>query len=101
MTENPDERDAQTFDGQTGEPDPPPRKRGRLDLSSVRDVRLELAALYRLVKREKMESGEANKRAWLLRQISDLIVVAELEQRIKALEGVQPALEMTNGRMLN
>ena len=86
-----DKTTPQTFDGETGKPDIPHR---RIDLSNLRDVRLELASLYRQVDAGDMESTEANKRAWLLRQIHDVLVSAELERRIIELEE-----QTINGRL--
>jgi len=78
-----DRREAQTFDAETGRPDPIPR---RIDLSSLRDVRLELAYVYRQLDAGKIESQDATRRCYVLRTIHDVIVSAELERRIIELE---------------
>jgi len=74
---------AQTIDGATGKPDPTPR---RIDLSSLRDVRLELAAVYRKMDADEIESQDGTRRAYVLKTIHDVIVSAELERRIAELE---------------
>ena len=78
-----DKREPQTFDGKTGEPDPTPR---RIDLSSLRDVRLELAALYRRIDAGEIKSQDGTRRAYVLRQIADILALAELERRVEELE---------------
>jgi hypothetical protein len=79
----PDARRPETLDGATGKPDPTPR---RIDLSTLRDVRLELAALYRRMDSGELESQDGTRRAYVLRIIQDVIVSAELERRLIELE---------------
>jgi len=79
----PDNRCTQTIDGKTGKPDPTPR---RIDLSNVRDVRLELAAVYRKMDAGEIQSQDGTRRAYVLKMIHDVIVSAELERRIAELE---------------
>lgn len=94
---NPDKKRPQTIDGETGKADPTPR---RIDLSTLRDVRLELAAVYRKMDSGQIESQEGTRRAYVLKTIHDAIVSAELERRIDELEqrqslsGQYPALGM-------
>ena len=78
-----DKRKPQTFDAETGAPDPTPR---RIDLSTLRDVRLELAAVYRKMDSGEIESQDGTRRAYVLKTIHDVIVSAELERRILELE---------------
>lgn len=73
----------QTIDGETGKPDPTPR---RIDLSTLKDVRLELAAVYRKMDSGEIESQDGTRRAYVLKTIHDVIVSAELERRISELE---------------
>lgn len=80
----PDKKRGQTIDGETGKPDTTPR---RIDLSNLRDIRLELAAVYRKIDAGEIESQDGTRRAYVLRQIHDVIVSAELERRIEELEG--------------
>lgn len=81
--DKPDKTEPQTIDGATGKPDPTPR---RIDLSTLRDVRLELAATYRRLDAGEIESQDATRRAYVLRTIADIIELAELEKRIAELE---------------
>ena len=62
----------------------------RVDLSNLRDVRLEMAAVYRLMESEGIPSQEGTRRAYVLKMIHDVIVSAELERRIVELENEQP-----------
>ena len=78
-----DKQRFQTIDGVTGKPDPTPR---RIDLSSLKDVRLELAAVYRKMDSGEIESQDGTRRAYVLKAIHDVIVSAELERRIVELE---------------
>ena len=84
---NSDTTDLQTIDGATGKVVPTSR---RIDLSSLRDVRLELAAVYRLMDSGSIPSQEGTRRAYVLKMIHDVIVSAELERRIIELENQQP-----------
>lgn len=79
----PDKRLPETIDGKTGNPDATPR---RIDLSSLRDVRLEMAQVYRKVDRKELESQDGSRRVFMLRQIADVIVNTELERRVIDLE---------------
>lgn len=78
-----DKRQPETIDGKTGKPDPTPR---RIDLSTLRDVRLEMAAVYRKVDGGELESQDGSRRVFMLRQIADVIVNTELERRVAELE---------------
>ena len=78
-----DKRKAETIDGDTGKPTPAPR---RIDLSTLKDVRLELAAVYRKMDSGEIESQDGTRRAYVLKTIHDVIVSAELERRIDELE---------------
>ena len=78
-----DKKPGQIIDGETGILAPTPR---RIDLSSLRDVRLELAHVYRSLDAGRIESHEATRRAYVLKMIHDVLVSAELERRIDELE---------------
>jgi hypothetical protein len=78
-----DKRKAETFDAATGKPDPAPR---RIDLPTLRDVRLELAAVYRKMSSGEIESQDGTRRAYVYKTIHDVIVSAELERRTLELE---------------
>ena len=79
----PDRTEPNLIDGATGKPIPTPR---RIDLSSLRDVRLELAALYRKMDSGEIKSQDGTRRAYVLKLIADVIALAELENRIEELE---------------
>ena len=81
-----DKRQAETIDGTTGRPEGAPR---RVDLSNLRDVRLELAAVYRKMDAGEIASQDGTRRAYVLKTIHDVIVSAELERRIQELEDRQ------------
>ena len=78
-----DKRRSETIDGATGKTEGTPR---RIDLSNLRDVRLELAAVYRKMDAGEIQSQEGTRRAYVLKTIHDVIVSAELERRIDELE---------------
>ena len=100
----------QTIDGETGQPiatpeqdggaDKSKKQRRRIDLTTLKDVRAELAIVYRKMDAEEIESQEGTRRAYVLKTIADVIALAELEKRIEALEeggaqgmnGTRPAL---------
>jgi hypothetical protein len=98
-----DERQPETIDGATGKPDPTPTngafgKEGRrIDLSNLRDVRIELARLYRMMDSGEVTDAAGGKRAFVLKTIHDVIVSAEIEKRVDELEarftagGARPA----------
>ncbi len=83
-----DKKGPETIDNETGMPAPTPR---RIDLSTLKDVRLELAAVYRKMDAGEIESQEGTRRAYVLKTIHDVIVSAELERRIQELEDQQAA----------
>ncbi len=86
-----DKNSVQTIDGETGKPEGTPR---RIDLSNLRDVRLELAHVYREMDGGRLESQDGTRRAYVLRQIHDVIISTELERRIGELEQRH---DLTNG----
>jgi hypothetical protein len=82
------------IEGKTGVLEPPPRK---IDLSNLKDVRLEMAAVYRRVDREEIPSQEGSRRVYMLRQIADVITSAELERRLIELEAMQQTRSLPAG----
>jgi hypothetical protein len=89
MADKPDEREPETFDNETGTPEGTPR---RIDLSSLRDVRIELAAVYRKMDAGAIPSQDGTRRAYVLKTIADVIALAELEKRIQDLEDERAGL---------
>jgi hypothetical protein len=90
-----DKKEPETFDSKTGKPDPTPR---RVDLSTLRDIRLEMAVVYRKIDCGAIEAAEGTKLVYVLRQIGDIIEMAEIEKRIEAIEERQALI--SNGRGL-
>lgn len=84
----PDKNAPEVIDGETGQLDPTPR---RVDLSTLRDVRLEMANVYRKVDRRELESQDGSRLVFMLRQIADVIVNADIEKRVAELEERQAA----------
>lgn len=81
--QSPDKAEGQVIDNETGKIVPPPR---RIDLSNLRDVRLELAHLYRRMDSGEIPSIDGSKRAFVLKLIADVITVADIERRLIELE---------------
>jgi hypothetical protein len=73
----------ETIDGETGKLLPTPRT---INLSNLRDARLELAHVYREIDAGRIKSQDGTRRAYVLRIIHDVIVSAEFERRIVELE---------------
>jgi len=61
----------------------------RIDLSTLRDVRPELACLYCQIDAGKIQSQDGTRRAYILRQIADVLTLTEIERRIVELEEKQ------------
>lgn len=85
-----DRKEPEVIEGETGKVAPTPGAFGkdgrRIDLSSLRDVRLEMVRIYRMQDAELIDSGEMNKRIWALGEIGKIITIAELEKRLGELE---------------
>lgn len=92
-----DKSDPLIIDAATGRPEPTPRgnpqgpgafgKDGRrIDLSTLKDVRIELARVYRMMDAGELESQDGTRRAYVLKMAGELIEAAELEKRIADLE---------------
>lgn len=88
-------RQSLTIDGPTGKPipTPPARKRPKhIKLESVRDVRDELARVYRAARAGDIAPEVASRLTFMLGTLGKLIVDSELEQRITELEQSQSEL---------
>ena len=81
-----DKKGPETFDGKTGLTEATPASKRRIDLSDLRDVRLEMAAVYRMVDSGELKSQEGTRRVYILRQIGDIIAMHDLEKRVQELE---------------
>lgn len=65
-------------------PTPKPKKYNRL--GSVRQVRFELASVYRAVRNGEMASGEGTRLTYILTQLANMIVDGDLEAKVEDLE---------------
>lgn len=76
------------IDGATGLPVPPtPAKREKfIPLTTLSQVKIELARLYRQTKAGKVATSDASRLAFILNSLGRVIVDAELEQRVQQLE---------------
>jgi hypothetical protein len=72
-----DKREPEIIDGQTGLVCPTPRT---INLSNHRGARLELAHVYREIDAGWIKSQDGTRRAYVLRQIADILVSAEQEK---------------------
>ena len=79
-----------TIDGATGKLIALPPRPRVLRLATVKEVRLELARLYREAREGKVAPADAAKFAFLLDRIRVCIVYHELEERVEKLEELQP-----------
>jgi len=66
--------------------------------TALRDVRLEMAHVYREVDAGRLKSQEGTRRVYVLRQIGDLIAAAEIEKRVVELEERYEQLRAQQGR---
>lgn len=58
----------------------------RIDLSNYRDLRLEMARVYRLFDQRQMSESDAKARHYMLSTLAGLIKATETEQRLEAIE---------------
>ncbi|TVO65940.1 hypothetical protein [Denitromonas ohlonensis] len=65
---------------------PAKRRVPPIKLHTLRDIKTELGKVYREARAGKLEPQDATRLAYLLRQIADLTVQTDLEDRITALE---------------
>src|SRR4051812_13916354 len=58
----------------------------RIDLSGYRDIRIELARIYRLHDAGKLEDGTLKAKAYVLETMARIIKATETDERLEALE---------------
>jgi hypothetical protein len=58
----------------------------RIDLSNYRDIRLEMARVYRAFDQQKIGESEAKARHFMLSTLAQIIKATETEQRLEAIE---------------
>jgi hypothetical protein len=80
-----DENCKQIIDGATGAVIDTSQSGKLIKLSDLRDVRLELAAVYRKMKAGDMKTQDGTRMAFVLKTIADVIVSADLERRMPTL----------------
>ena len=61
----------------------------RLDLKTLENIRVEMAKVYRAVKKGEIQTQEGTRLVYMLAQIGKIIEVAEIETRLKVLEAAQ------------
>jgi hypothetical protein len=63
-----------------------PRPPKYIRLGSIRQIRYELAAVYRLARTGKMASGEATRLTYILNTLAQMTVDSQFEERLSELE---------------
>jgi hypothetical protein len=58
----------------------------RIQLATLRDVRTELASLYRKVDSGKIDSRDGSRRAFILKTLSEVILNGEIEPKLREIE---------------
>jgi hypothetical protein len=77
------------IDGITGEVETMPPQRGkryRCELSTVQDVRREMAKVYRECRSDILDAQTGTKLTWMLQGIAKVIETSDIEQRLEQLE---------------
>jgi hypothetical protein len=72
-----------TIDAATGTPDPTPQK---IKLSSIEDVRREMATIYREARAGRVDISDAGRFAYILTGIGKLVEIEQVERRLIELE---------------
>lgn len=83
------DREPVIIDGITGDVEtlPPQKgKRYRCELSTVQDVRREMAKVYRECRSEILDAQTGTKLTWMLQGIAKVIETSDFEQRLEQLE---------------
>lgn len=77
------EKNFAVIDGKTGSVEP---HAPRINLSSLEDVRLEMAKVYRDMRAGRIESGDGSRLVFVLAQLAKLHEMVEVASRLAALE---------------
>ncbi len=77
------EKNFAVIDGRTGEVTPAIPK---INLSSLDDVRLEMAKVYREMRARTLDSGEGSRLVYVLQQLAKLHESVEIAKRLASLE---------------
>lgn len=59
----------------------------KIDLSTINDVRLEMASVYRAMKSGNIEAANGSRLVYVLGQIGKMIELHDIEKRVEQLEG--------------
>ena len=59
----------------------------KIDLSTINDVRLEMASVYRAMKSGTIEAGNGSRLVYVLVQIGKMIELHDIEKQVEQLEG--------------
>jgi hypothetical protein len=62
----------------------------RIDLATIEQCRVEAARVYRQMRSGKIDTGDGAKLVWAVTQIAKLVEIGTLEERLRALEAVEP-----------
>lgn len=65
---------------------PPPPNKKFIRLGTLRQVRFELADIYRATRNGQIDASEATKLTYILQVIGKMIIESEIESRVEALE---------------
>lgn len=72
-----------TFENTSGKVVATPKK---IDLSTINDVRLEMASVYRGMRSGSIETSDGSRLVYVLTQVGKMIEMHDLELKIKLLE---------------
>jgi hypothetical protein len=72
-----------TFENTSGKVVATPKK---IDLSTINDVRLEMASVYRGMRNGSIETSDGSRLVYVLTQVGKMIEMHDLELKIKLLE---------------
>ena len=71
-----------------GDPSAPPFKPPKItrDLSKLSNVAKEIVRIYRDMRHQRITSQEGTRATYVLRQLADVLELAEIERRLEAIE---------------
>jgi len=81
--------EAVTVDGESGKPLPVPPRMPCTKLGTVREIRREMATLYRAARYGRIRTQDATRLAFILTQIVKTLEFEDLQTRLETLEAQQ------------
>jgi hypothetical protein len=81
-------KDAVTIDGSTGTAIHLPKK-CTVRLHTIADIKQEIAVVYRQARSGTIDTADAGRFVWILKELSAIIKMHDFEERLKALEALQ------------